>query len=113
MPVNAEAKVELICATRVASDCLGGGHDGFIAAAFRGGGESALGRKRGETLWDTGYDGPLGDDDDDVDIDNDLSSNENKNENDRGDNNDDRDRNVGNIGEVEAGGRGERDSPRF
>ena len=25
MPVSAEAKVELICATRVTSDCLGGG----------------------------------------------------------------------------------------
>ena len=85
-----------------------------------GGGESALGRGRGETLWDTGYDGPLGDNGIDIDdtVDNDdLSSDEN----DRDDDGDDRDDNVSNIGEGDAGGGagagagagGERDPPRF
>ena len=83
----------------------------------RGGGKSALCRGRGETLWDTRYDGPLvhnNNGDDNVD---DLSLDENKNENDHDDDGDDRDENVGNIGEGEADGGegvgGERDPPRF
>ena len=75
-------------------------------------GESAIGWERGETLWDTGYDGPLGDDDDNnVDVDNILSSDENENNHD--DNGDDREGNVGNIGKGNVGAGGERDSPRF
>ena len=82
MLVNAEVEVELICATRVAADCLGGVTTDSLWSQS-GGRESALGRGREETLWDTVYD---------------LSSDEKEIENNRGDDGNDRDRNVSKIG---------------